>query len=204
MWNTSPGLEVCWIVACPAVTRQREVAVEFSVPDSEGMVFEAACGCFDNTEEFHMRLDRSMVGSGDSLRGYPAGVRSLRVTSSSRRLYSRGRRKRWRGSPQPPWIQPRHQLLPPRHARHPCLADLPYGRQWLNPVATRTALTLFRSSTATSRTWYQADVTNPRTLRNSIFPKLWSGRSTAVHSKAPRGFVTICWPNPPLPSRGGI
>ena len=52
-------------------------------------MFEAAWGCFENTEEFHVRLDKSMVESGGSLRGYPAGVRSLRMSSSSCRLCSR-------------------------------------------------------------------------------------------------------------------
>ena len=33
----------------------REVAGEFSVPDFEGLVFEIACGCFENAEEFHGR-----------------------------------------------------------------------------------------------------------------------------------------------------
>ena len=68
---------------------QREVAGEFSVPDSEGMVFEAARGGIENTEECHVRVDKGIVESGDSLRGYPAGVRSLRMSPSSRRLYSR-------------------------------------------------------------------------------------------------------------------
>ena len=30
---------------------QREIAGEFSVPDSEGVVFESVCGCFEDTEE---------------------------------------------------------------------------------------------------------------------------------------------------------
>ena len=65
-----------------------------------GHVFErAACGCFENTAKFHARLDTGMVDSGDSLRDYLAGVRSLRMSSSWRRLYSRSQ----------------------RHARHPCL-----------------------------------------------------------------------------------
>ena len=34
---------------------QREEAGEYSVPDSEGMVFEAGCGCSENTEEFQVR-----------------------------------------------------------------------------------------------------------------------------------------------------
>ena len=42
---------------CDSKRGQREVAGESSVPDSEGMVFEAACGCCDNTEEIHVRLD---------------------------------------------------------------------------------------------------------------------------------------------------
>ena len=29
--------------------------VEFAVPDSESMVFESACGCFENEEEFQVR-----------------------------------------------------------------------------------------------------------------------------------------------------
>ena len=47
--------------------------------------------------------------------------------------------------------------------------DRSHGRQWLNPVATQIASTLFRSSTASSRTWCQADGTYPQTLRNSSF-----------------------------------
>ena len=35
-----------WPSHCDPKRSQREVADEFSVPDSEGMVFEAACGCF--------------------------------------------------------------------------------------------------------------------------------------------------------------
>ena len=37
---------------CDPKRGQRDVADESSAPDSEGMVFEAACGCFENTEEF--------------------------------------------------------------------------------------------------------------------------------------------------------
>ena len=58
---------------CDPKRGQREVAGDFSVADSKGMVPEAACGCIENTEEFHVRLDKGIVESGDSLRGYPAG-----------------------------------------------------------------------------------------------------------------------------------
>ena len=34
---------------------QWEVAGEFSAPDSDGVLFEAACGCFEITAEFHVR-----------------------------------------------------------------------------------------------------------------------------------------------------
>ena len=74
---------------CDPKRGQREVAGEFSVLDPEGMVFEAACGCIENTEEFHVCLDKGMVQLGDSLRGYPAVLRSSRISSLSRRLYSR-------------------------------------------------------------------------------------------------------------------
>ena len=39
---------------------QREVAGEFSVPDSEGLVFEAARGGIENTEECHVRVDKGL------------------------------------------------------------------------------------------------------------------------------------------------
>ena len=34
---------------------RREVTSGFSVPDSEDIVCEAACGCFGNSEEFNVR-----------------------------------------------------------------------------------------------------------------------------------------------------
>ena len=60
---------------------EREVAGEFSEPDSEGTVFECvdwswSChvrGCFENIEEFHVRLGMGMEETGDSLCGYLAG-----------------------------------------------------------------------------------------------------------------------------------
>ena len=66
---------------------QREIAGEFSEPNSEGTVFEFAgwslssplCGCFMNAEEFQVRLDKGMEQSGDSLCGHHAAVRSLRM-----------------------------------------------------------------------------------------------------------------------------
>ena len=58
---------------------QREVAGEFSEPDSEGMVFEAACGCCENAEELYVRLNKGKEESGDSLCGHLAGVRSFRM-----------------------------------------------------------------------------------------------------------------------------
>ena len=51
---------------CDPKRGQRELASEFSVPDSEDMVFEAGCDLLENTEEFHVRLGKVMVGWGDS------------------------------------------------------------------------------------------------------------------------------------------
>ena len=74
---------------CDPKRGQREEAGEFSVADSDGMVFEAACGCIENAEEVYVRLDKGKEESGGSLRGYPAGVRSWRMSSSSGRQHSR-------------------------------------------------------------------------------------------------------------------
>ena len=52
--------------------------------DSVSMVSEARCDFFENTEDFHVRLDKGMVESGDSLRGLPACVRFLRMSSRQR------------------------------------------------------------------------------------------------------------------------
>ena len=38
---------------CDSKRGQQKVTGRFSVPDSEGKVFEAACGCFESTEELH-------------------------------------------------------------------------------------------------------------------------------------------------------
>ena len=40
---------------CDPKRGQREVAGEFSVTDSEGIVFDAVCGCCESEEEFHVR-----------------------------------------------------------------------------------------------------------------------------------------------------
>ena len=40
---------------CDPKRGQRQAASEFSVPDSEGKVFEGAGCCFENAEEFHGR-----------------------------------------------------------------------------------------------------------------------------------------------------
>ena len=45
------------------------------------MVFEAGSDFFENTEEFPVRLDKIMVEWRDSMRGYPVGVRSLRMST---------------------------------------------------------------------------------------------------------------------------
>ena len=37
-------------------------------------------GSFENVEEFHVRLDKGMEESGDSLCGHAAGVRSFRMS----------------------------------------------------------------------------------------------------------------------------
>ena len=85
---------------CDPKRGQREVPGEYSVPNSEGVVFEAACGSFENTEEFHVRLGKGMVESGDSLCGYLAGV--ARACSISlpccvpRKQCSRCKTKSWR------------------------------------------------------------------------------------------------------------
>ena len=113
-----------------------------------------------------VRLDKTMVESGDSLRGYPAGVRSVRMSSSSRRLYSRSRRKRSSGSPQPPLIQSRQQLLSPRHARHPCLPDRPVvANDWIQWQRGQPWL-CFDLRRRAGGTCFQADGTNPQTLWN--------------------------------------
>ena len=83
-------MECSWSVAPPVLTQkrgQREVAGEFYEPDSEGTVFESAGwslssslrGCFENSEEFHVRLGKGMEETGDSRCGHPAGVRSWRM-----------------------------------------------------------------------------------------------------------------------------
>ena len=61
---------------CASKRGQREVAVEFSVPDSEGVLFEVACGCFEHTAEFHVRFRK----------GYELRVRgkALRLTTGRR------------------------------------------------------------------------------------------------------------------------
>ena len=83
VWKASPCVEVCSIVAPPAFDPkcgQREVAGDFSEPDSEGTVStgwslsRSLRGCFEIAEEFHVRLDKGMEESGDSLCGYLAGV----------------------------------------------------------------------------------------------------------------------------------
>ena len=52
---------------CGPERGQREVAGEFSVPDSEDTVFEASCDFLENKEEqFHVRLDKVMVEWSDS------------------------------------------------------------------------------------------------------------------------------------------
>ena len=51
---------------------QREVARDFSVLESEGKLFGAACGCFDNTTEFHVRCRK-----GCELRGRGRALHEL-------------------------------------------------------------------------------------------------------------------------------
>ena len=63
-WCLRPLL--AWRLRCDPKRGRREVAGEFSEPDSEGAVFEAAWSSFEHTEEFHVRLEKGW--------SYPAGV----------------------------------------------------------------------------------------------------------------------------------
>ena len=75
---------LCWIVAPPAVTPSavsgRQLARSLS------LIPRVRCSRLrgrplEHTEEFHVRLDKGIVESGDSLCSYPAGVRSFRMSA---------------------------------------------------------------------------------------------------------------------------